>query len=133
MNHNLFLLAAAGMFLAAPVIGLESPNFQSPVVQPQGQMVGQHGQQVQVSDDDLSDQVEKAISSDKKLYDAIDDFDVEVNNGVVTIEGEVESPALKSQVESIVRSLPGVKQVINNIEVEVEDSGQQSQHMHGQQ
>jgi osmotically-inducible protein OsmY len=122
MNNHLFLLAAAGLFLLAPassVLGTNGSNL-PPSAEAQGQMTIQ---QNQISDDDLEDIVEKVISSDKQLYNALDDFDVDVKQGVVTLTGKTKSQVIKSGVEAKIRALPGVKQVVNNIEIK--DGNQQ--------
>jgi len=42
---------------------------------------------------------------------------VDVKNGVVTLKGDVSSPAVRSQAEKIASSVPNVAQVVNEIDV----------------
>jgi osmotically-inducible protein OsmY len=51
------------------------------------------------------------------LAKAADDVDVDVDNGVVTLSGDVASDQIKSAVEAKVKNMVGVKQVVNNIQV----------------
>ena len=46
-----------------------------------------------------------------------DNIDFDVNNGVVTITGSVSSSAERDKVGDIARSQPGVKDVVNSLEV----------------
>jgi osmotically-inducible protein OsmY len=41
----------------------------------------------------------------------------DVKNGVVTLKGDVNSDARRSQVESVTASVPNVRQVVNEIQV----------------
>jgi hyperosmotically inducible protein len=52
-------------------------------------------------------------------YSVFDDLSYNVNtdNGVVTLDGAVTRPVLKSDVEHAVKKIPGVTQVVNNIKV----------------
>jgi osmotically-inducible protein OsmY len=46
------------------------------------------------------------------------DIDVRVENGVVTLEGTARSDADRTKIESMVRSIPGVTQVVNGVTVD---------------
>jgi len=41
----------------------------------------------------------------------------DVKNGVVTLKGEVPSQTKRQQVENLVKSVPNVQQVVNELEV----------------
>jgi hyperosmotically inducible protein len=51
-------------------------------------------------------------------YSVFDDFEFSVdNNGVVTLMGDVTRPVLKSDAENVVKRIPGVTAVVNNVKV----------------
>ena len=50
-------------------------------------------------------------------YSIFDNLEYKVDNGVVTLSGEVTRPILKSDAENSVKKIPGVVQVVNNIRV----------------
>lgn len=50
-------------------------------------------------------------------YNVFDDLNYSVDNGVVTLSGEVTQPVVKSDAERSVKHLAGVTQVVNNIRV----------------
>ena len=50
-------------------------------------------------------------------YNVFDDLGFTVNNGVVTLFGDVTQPVVKSDAERSVKHLQGVTQVVNNIRV----------------
>src|SRR5580700_7953241 len=65
---------------------------------------------------DLSDAVRHQLVM-LPYYNVFDDLSFNLNEGVVTLNGAVTRPVLKSDAERVVKNLPGVTQVINNIEV----------------
>jgi osmotically-inducible protein OsmY len=71
------------------------------------------------SADDLDGRIKsdlkRAINEDQVLRDRDVDFDV--NNGVVTIKGEVRTAGEKSRVSDIVRGAPGVKDMANALDI----------------
>jgi hyperosmotically inducible protein len=50
-------------------------------------------------------------------YGVFDDLGFQVNGGTVTLNGEVTRPTLKSDAASTVKGVPGVTNVVNNIQV----------------
>lgn len=50
-------------------------------------------------------------------YSVFDDLSYSVNNGVVTLSGDVTNPVVKDDAQRSVRHLAGVTEVINNIRV----------------
>jgi hyperosmotically inducible periplasmic protein len=50
-------------------------------------------------------------------YNVFDDLNYRVDNGVVTLSGEVTQPVVKDDAERSIKHLAGVTQVINNIRV----------------
>lgn|SRR5215813_1384635 len=66
-------------------------------------------------DADIAKQLKQAISDDPVLRDR--DIDFDVNNGVVTVKGEVRTAEEKTKVGEIVRGAPGVKDLANSLEI----------------
>jgi len=66
-------------------------------------------------DSGLSTRLETLVDEDQSLTKT--DIDFDVKNGVVTIKGQVRTPAQKSHVEQLARTQPGVKDVVNSLEV----------------
>ncbi len=66
-------------------------------------------------DRDIRSHLKDAVNDDPALRDRDVDFDV--NNGVVTVKGEVRTAAEKTRVSEIVRSAPGVKDMANALEI----------------
>jgi hyperosmotically inducible periplasmic protein len=65
---------------------------------------------------DLADQVRHQLVM-IPYYSVFDDLNYKVDNGVVTLAGEVTRPVVKDDAEQAVKHLPGVTQVIDNIRV----------------
>jgi hyperosmotically inducible protein len=65
---------------------------------------------------DLTDQVRHELVM-IPYYSVFDDLNYRVDNGVVTLSGEVTQPVVKDDAERSVKHLAGVTQVINNIHV----------------
>jgi serine/threonine protein kinase len=65
-------------------------------------------------DGDLQDNVERLLSSARATKEA--NIDVEVDKGVVTLSGSVEDPTAAQVAEALAESVPGVKEVHNDIE-----------------
>jgi len=59
--------------------------------------------------------LKKTVGNDPALKDR--DIRFEVNNGVVTVKGEVWSAAEKARVTELVRAAPGVKDMANALEI----------------
>ena len=69
--------------------------------------------------DDMDGQIKstlkRMVNDDPTLKDR--DINFEVNNGVVTVKGDVQTAAEKDKVSEIVRSAPGVKDMANALEI----------------
>lgn len=66
-------------------------------------------------DSDIRTHLKQAVDSDQVLRDR--DIDFDVNNGVVTVKGEVRTAAEKNKVTDIVRASAGVKDMANALEI----------------
>lgn len=66
-------------------------------------------------DSGLSTRLENLVDQDRSLSKT--DIDFDVKNGVVTIKGQVQTNAQKTHVEQLARSQPGVRDVVNSLEV----------------
>jgi osmotically-inducible protein OsmY len=66
-------------------------------------------------DGDIRSHLKDAVNDDQTLRDR--DINFDVNNGVVTVKGEVRTAAEKTRVSEIVRSAPGVKDMANALEI----------------
>jgi osmotically-inducible protein OsmY len=69
--------------------------------------------------DDLDNGIETHLGNlvDQEADLKDDSIDFDANNGVVTITGEVKSSAERDKVGDLARSQPGVKDVVNSLEV----------------
>lgn len=68
-------------------------------------------------DADLDKAIEKNLDAVLIKNKLKHDVKYDAKNGVVTLTGEVRSPARRAQVEKLVASVPNVKQVVNELEV----------------
>ncbi len=69
-------------------------------------------------DGQIRDRLSEMIDNDATLKDR--DIDFDVNNGVVTVKGEVRSAAEKQKVDQMVKAAPGVKDFENALEIRAE-------------
>lgn len=70
---------------------------------------------------DIASEEDKAIENRwnaEAMKNNLDDVDVRVENGVVTLEGEVRNQQQVQQAEKLAKGIEGVRQVVNNLEVE---------------
>ncbi len=77
------------------------------------------GQAAEVSDIDLRNKLAEKLAYDRVGYGttAFNSFNIGVQNGVVTLSGTAYGPTDKDSAISLVSHYPGVKDVIDNIEV----------------
>lgn len=68
-----------------------------------------------MSDEDIRTQIQQMFDGTPGL--AGSDINVEVNQGVVTLSGEVDSPLIKRQAEAMVYPLPAVRDVVDNVSI----------------
>jgi osmotically-inducible protein OsmY len=66
-------------------------------------------------DGGIKSRLKTMIAEDKELKDH--DIDFDVNNGVVTVKGNVATAAEKNRVTQIVKAAPGVKDMANALEI----------------
>jgi hyperosmotically inducible periplasmic protein len=81
--------------------------------------VGGGGTAASVSDEALRDKLSKALTYDRVGYGttAFNSINIGVQNGVVTLSGTVYGPTDKSSALSLVSHTPGVRDVVDNLEV----------------
>jgi len=63
----------------------------------------------------IKSDLKKMVDNDPVLRDRNVDFDV--NNGVVTVKGDVRTAAEKQKVSDLVKAVPGVKDMANAMEI----------------
>ncbi len=68
-------------------------------------------------DSDLDSGIDKNLDAMLVRYKLKDDVRYDVNNGVVTLKGDVPSQAKRASVEKLAGEVPNVKQVVNELEV----------------
>ncbi len=71
----------------------------------------------------IRDTLKSDIQRDQVLQDR--DISFDVNNGVVTVKGNVRTPAEKERVTTLVKQVPGVKQMANELEVKPKNVGKE--------
>ena len=103
MRSQAFKLAAVVSILAALALGAACRTTQSP------------GEQI--DDNVIHAQVKAKLTAER--FSNITNIDVNVTNGVVTLAGEVPSQKVKGEAEAEARSVKGVKNVKNNLQVSV--------------
>jgi osmotically-inducible protein OsmY len=65
-------------------------------------------------DDDIYDKVNRKLNDDADIHGRIK---IDVKNAVVTLTGSVGTEKVRAKAEKIVRKVPGVKDVVNKLEV----------------
>ena len=68
-------------------------------------------------DSDIDSGIDKNLEAMLIQHKLKRDVKYDVNNGVVTLKGDVPSPAQRSSVEKLAEQVPNVKQVVNELEV----------------
>jgi hyperosmotically inducible protein len=68
-------------------------------------------------DSDLDSGIDKNLDAMLVQHKMKRDVKYDVNNGVVTLKGDVPSQAQRSSVEKLAEQVPNVKQVVNELEV----------------
>ena len=68
-----------------------------------------------LNDGEISTKVQLKLAEDTTVKGG--GLTVDVQNGVVTLGGKVETPKQKSKAESLAKKVSGVKSVVNNIVV----------------
>ncbi len=81
-------------------------------------VVGMNDRTADDMDGQVRDTLDKMIDNDPVLKERDVNFDV--NNGVVTVKGEVRSADEKNRVGDIVKTAPGVKDMANALEIRPE-------------
>lgn len=110
MNTKLFLLASSACFLFfSPQLHSIDP-FKTDVIVTQEKGV-------KATDFEVVNAVKNAFSGDTNLSKFTNAVKVEFTQGVVTLSGKVDSDMVKKEFEAKARSVSGVKEVVNNIEV----------------
>jgi osmotically-inducible protein OsmY len=66
-------------------------------------------------DGQIKSQLKKMLDDDPILRER--DVDFEINNGVVTVKGEVRTADEKNKITELVRAAPGVKDMANALEI----------------
>jgi osmotically-inducible protein OsmY len=66
----------------------------------------------------ITDALDQMLDADPVLRER--DVNLEVNNGTVSIAGEVRTADEKNRVDRIVRAAPGVKDVVNDLQIRPE-------------
>ncbi len=70
----------------------------------------------------IRDTLKDQIKRDQVLQDR--DINFDVNNGVVTVKGNVRTPAEKDKVTEMVKAVPGVKQMANELEIKPKNTNE---------
>jgi hyperosmotically inducible protein len=75
------------------------------------------GKEIETVNSDLDQGIEKNLDAALIQNRMHDDVKYEVKNGVVTLNGDVNSEHMRTDVEKIASSVPNVKQVVNALQV----------------
>ena len=77
---------------------------------------GMDEDRMETVDDQIKNRLNDAVKANARLADQSIDF--YVNNGVVTVTGEVASQAQKDQISQLVKGTPGVKDFANELTID---------------
>jgi hypothetical protein len=99
-----------------PVSPSLPPSTPPPATSPSGVPPAGSGQ-TSVTDEALEQRVASSLREDTALAALAPNITVDAKNGTVTLQGSVNSSQQRTAIESKVRSIPGVTQVTNNLEI----------------
>jgi len=77
------------------------------------------------SDDQIYDQVRQRLAADRDVRGG--GIAVDVKDGVVTLRGKVHEERQKHKAERVAKKVKGVKQVVNQLELELGSPARQTQ------
>jgi osmotically-inducible protein OsmY len=75
------------------------------------------GGQTSATDEALEQRIATSLREDTALAAVAPNITIDANNGAVTLKGSVNSQQQRTDIEAKVRSLTGVTQVTNNLEI----------------
>jgi hyperosmotically inducible protein len=80
---------------------------------------GEAGERAEDTQSSMDDAIQSRLKAEmtKRGWDKLD-VNFDVKNGVVTLKGDVPSQQQRAQVEKVAASVPGVKQVVNELEIQ---------------
>ena len=78
------------------------------------------GTNAEAMDDQLEQQLDRAFKEDDEWDKDKLDLTFDAKAGVVTITGDAPSEAVKKRVEAKIRTMEGVKDIVNNLEVKAD-------------
>jgi osmotically-inducible protein OsmY len=76
---------------------------------------GAHAEAADDLDTGIEERFETLVGNSTDIN--ANDVDLRVENGVVTLTGTVRTDAERTKIESLVRSIPGVQQIVNSVTV----------------
>lgn len=126
-RHFIFSLATMlGLAAAIPALaveeggGLMMPDSEKAEMQSEQRQFdrdNKDGKVATVADVKIIREVRQTLLTDKSLSVAARRIDIVVNNGAVSLSGDVESLNERQEIENMVASVDGVKSVSNNLDV----------------
>ena len=94
------------------------PSSTAPSVSnPSGTISSPSTAQMNAADQALAQRVTSSLREDSSLAAVVPNMTVQANNGTVTLRGSVNNQQQRADVETKVRSVAGVTQVINDLDV----------------
>jgi osmotically-inducible protein OsmY len=70
------------------------------------------------TDKDILDEIKKKLNMDEDIAEELDSINITVENNIVRLEGTVSSLELKDDIQDNIEDIPGVAQIINDLQIE---------------
>lgn len=69
------------------------------------------------SDKDILEDIRYRLNMDENISEELDSINIIVENAVVSLGGTVSSLELKQDIEDEIENIPGVAEIINNLQI----------------
>jgi len=70
------------------------------------------------SDKDILDEIIKRLKMNEDIAEELDSINITVTDGIVRLEGVVSSLEIKENIQDIIENIPGVAQIIDDLQIE---------------
>lgn len=70
------------------------------------------------ADKDILDEITKKLNMNEDIAEELDSLNITVMDNTVRLEGTVSSLELKENIQDVIEDIPGVAQVINDLQIE---------------